>query len=246
MFDTITSRGVTSIIGGFLIALVIGATYLWGIISLYITSYFRVVGDLTLTSETTALVFPFMFFGQVHSLNMKATAMPIGVKIMKKVNAKTCCIVAGFSMGFLVYISSYCTTFIPFALIFGIGGGSIIGFLYMIPVAHCYKYFPKKKGTVSGIIVAGSGFGTFLFSLVAVHAINPNNVPLQGDYYGDAVALNVPIFLRQLAIICMVAIVGGSFLLLDLLPGMDPYAEAHKHDEPKEERKKSIVHLMET
>lgn len=67
MFDTITSRGVTSIIGGFLIALVIGATYLWGIISLYITSYFRITsGDTTLTSETTALVFPFMFFGQVR------------------------------------------------------------------------------------------------------------------------------------------------------------------------------------
>jgi len=68
MFDTITSRGVISIIGGFFIALVIGATYLWGIISVYITSYFRIVsGDLTITSETTALVFPFMFFGQVPS-----------------------------------------------------------------------------------------------------------------------------------------------------------------------------------
>ena len=51
MFNTITSRGIVSIIGGFLIALVIGTTYLWGIISLYITSYFRIVGnDLTLGS----------------------------------------------------------------------------------------------------------------------------------------------------------------------------------------------------
>lgn len=69
MFDTITSRGVISIAGGFLIALVIGATYLWGIISLYITSYFRIVGtDPNLSSETTAMVFPFMFFGQVPPL----------------------------------------------------------------------------------------------------------------------------------------------------------------------------------
>lgn len=67
MFDTITSRGIFSICGGFLIALVIGATYLWGIISLYITSYFRIVDVRVpeITSETTALVFPFMFFGQV-------------------------------------------------------------------------------------------------------------------------------------------------------------------------------------
>jgi hypothetical protein len=43
MFTTIASRGGVSLFGGFLIALVIGATYLWGIISLYITSYFRLV-----------------------------------------------------------------------------------------------------------------------------------------------------------------------------------------------------------
>lgn len=66
MLDSIFSRGVVSIIGGFFIALVIGATYLWGIISIYITSYYRLVDDPTLESEITAMVFPFMIFGQVH------------------------------------------------------------------------------------------------------------------------------------------------------------------------------------
>lgn len=67
MLDTITSRGIVSIIGGFLVALVIGTSYLWGIISLYITSYFRIAeGNLNLTQESTALVFPFMFFGMVR------------------------------------------------------------------------------------------------------------------------------------------------------------------------------------
>lgn len=152
--------------------------------------------------------------------------MPIGVKLMKKVNAKTVCIIAGICMGILVYLSSYCETFNSFALIFGIGGGAIIGFLYMVPVAHCYKYFPKKKGLVSGIIVAGSGFGTFLFSIVAVSSINPTNVKLgEGqDYYGADIAMNVPMFLRKLSIICFFAIVIGALMLLDLLPGMDPYA----------------------
>ena len=65
MFDTIMSRGVISIFGGFLIALVIGTTYLWGIISIYITSYYRLVYDKDLSSELTAMVFPFMIFGQV-------------------------------------------------------------------------------------------------------------------------------------------------------------------------------------
>ena len=65
MLDTIVSRGIVSVIGGFLIALVIGTTYLWGIISIYITSYYRSIYDPTLGAELTAMVFPFMIFGQV-------------------------------------------------------------------------------------------------------------------------------------------------------------------------------------
>lgn len=110
--------------------------------------------------------------------------MPLGVKLMKKINAKTCCITSGILIAIFMYLSSYTTNFYTFSFLFGICCGSIIGFLYMIPVAHCYKYFPKKKGFVSGIIVAGSGFGTFLFSIVAVDSINPHNQKLSGDYYG--------------------------------------------------------------
>lgn len=107
---------------------------------------------------------------------IQAIAMPFGVKLMKKVKAKTICIVISFFIGISFYLSSYAMSFYSFVFLFGIMGGCLIGFLYMIPVAHCYKYFPKSKGMVSGIIVAGSGLGTFLFSMVAIKAINPMNV----------------------------------------------------------------------
>ena len=94
--------------------------------------------------------------------------MPFGVKLMKKVKAKTICIVISFLIGISFYLSSYTYSFYTFVFLFGIMGGSLIGFLYMIPVAHCYKFFPKNKGMVSGIIVAGSGLGTFLFSMLAI------------------------------------------------------------------------------
>jgi OFA family oxalate/formate antiporter-like MFS transporter len=104
--------------------------------------------------------------------------MPLGVRIMKKANAKKCCVIGGVIFGLIVYISSYITSFTIFTLIYGIGAGLVIGFIYMIPIAHGYKYFPKKKGTVSGIIIAGSGFGTFVFGIVAIKVINPFNVPV--------------------------------------------------------------------
>ena len=165
---------------------------------------------------------------------------------MKKVKAKTICLVTAACIGVSFYLSSYTDSFYTFVVLFGIMGGVFIGFLYMIPVAHCYKYFPKKKGMVSGIIVAGSGLGTFVFSMMATSAINPNNIKPDIDnesYYSEIVALNVPIFLRELAIICFLSILIGSFLLLDMLPGMDPYAEAHKNDAP-EEKRNTLVELM--
>ena len=173
--------------------------------------------------------------------------MPFGVKLMKKVKAKSICIVVGCLIGVSFYLSSYAQSFYAFVFLFGIMGGALIGFLYMIPVAHCYKYFPLKKGMVSGIIVAGSGLGTFLFSMLAISKINPLNVaPNDDGFFGNDISYNVPKFLKDLGIICFASIVTGSFLLLDLLPGMDPYAEAHKHDHHDDgQKRKTLVALMD-
>lgn len=54
----------------------------------------------------------------------------------------------------------------------------------------------------------------------------------------------VPVFLRDLALICFGSILIGSLLLLDLLPGMDPYADAHKHDHQDSNKRKTLVALM--
>lgn len=52
------------------------------------------------------------------------------------------------------------------ALIFTVGliAGAGIGFAYVCPIAALVKWFPTAKGLVSGIAVAGFGFGAFIFS----------------------------------------------------------------------------------
>ena len=50
MFENYKCRGYLSVVGAFMIALSIGLMYLWGIIAIYATSYFRIVmSDLNLT-----------------------------------------------------------------------------------------------------------------------------------------------------------------------------------------------------
>ncbi len=45
----------------------------------------------------------------------------------------------------------------------GLLAGAGIGFAYVCPIAALIKWFPNQKGLVSGLAVAGFGFGAYLF-----------------------------------------------------------------------------------
>jgi OFA family oxalate/formate antiporter-like MFS transporter len=45
----------------------------------------------------------------------------------------------------------------------GLLAGAGIGFAYVCPIAALIKWFPRQKGLVSGLAVAGFGFGAYLF-----------------------------------------------------------------------------------
>jgi OFA family oxalate/formate antiporter-like MFS transporter len=49
-------------------------------------------------------------------------------------------------------------------LTYGILGGAGIGFAYVCPIAACMKWFPDKKGLVTGLSVAGFGAGALFFA----------------------------------------------------------------------------------
>lgn len=66
MFENLALRGLLSLMGAFMITLAVGINFLWGIITIYATSYFRLtMRDSTLTEDQTDIVFPLMLFGQV-------------------------------------------------------------------------------------------------------------------------------------------------------------------------------------
>ncbi len=53
-------------------------------------------------------------------------------------------------------------------LLFGYGvlGGTGLGLCYVVPVATAAKWFPDKKGFITGMVVMGFGFGALLMSKV--------------------------------------------------------------------------------
>ena len=49
---------------------------------------------------------------------------------------------------------------------YGIIGGAGIGFAYVCPIAALVKWFPDKKGLITGIAVAGFGAGELNFDII--------------------------------------------------------------------------------
>lgn len=47
--------------------------------------------------------------------------------------------------------------------------------IYMIPLACGWEYFPDRKGLITGIVVGSYGMGSFIFSQISTHIINPHN-----------------------------------------------------------------------
>ena len=67
MFENLLCRGFVTVLGAFLITTGVGMMYLWGIISIYSTSYFRIANPEMplLTEEEANIVFPLTLLGQV-------------------------------------------------------------------------------------------------------------------------------------------------------------------------------------
>jgi OFA family oxalate/formate antiporter-like MFS transporter len=85
----------------------------------------------------------------------------------------------------------------------GLLAGAGTGFAYVGPIAALVKWFPERKGLVSGIAVAGFGFGAFLFSHKAL--------PFSAESYIRAHGVT-ELFLMH-GLVALVAVTGGALLL---------------------------------
>jgi OFA family oxalate/formate antiporter-like MFS transporter len=83
----------------------------------------------------------------------------------------------------------------------GFLAGAGIGFAYVCPIAALVKWFPRQKGLVSGIAVAGFGFGAYLF---------------KGDTLGALGYIErhgITAFFLVHAVVCFVGVSAGALML---------------------------------
>ena len=125
---------------------------------------------------------------------------------------------------------------------YGLFSGVGTGITYMIPLVCAYKYFPHRKGLITGIIVGSYGLGSSIFNIVATKIVNPTNakayIPApNGDpnlkFFDEKVADRVPLMLRILCAVWLCLILGSAALIS--LPAKSP-TEATKIEEESYEQ----------
>jgi len=92
---------------------------------------------------------------------------------------------------------------------YGIIGGAGIGFAYVCPIAALVKWFPDKKGLMTGVAVAGFGGGALIFNYVEQYLIG-----FFADYIG------MPLII--LGAVYLIFVVIGSQLLVNPPTGWLP------------------------
>lgn len=92
----------------------------------------------------------------------------IGGKLQSRLKPNTVVMMAGIIMGIGFFLAQYTTEATPWLLwlSYGILGGVGMGFAYTTTIACCQKWFPDKRGLITGIIVSALGFGGLLFTPV--------------------------------------------------------------------------------
>ena len=149
-----SKQGIFVVIAAMFIQLTLGIAYLWTLFQTGIT--YHLFGG---ANGPASLIFSILLF-------LLTIGSVFGGMLARKLNSTRIVVFIGgviLSLGFL--LSSFVTANSPWLLLltYGLMGGVGMGFTYSTTIACAQKWYPHKKGLISGIIVSALGFGGVVF-----------------------------------------------------------------------------------
>ncbi len=152
------------VIASIFIQMCLGTAYIWSVFQSY----------LIITKATPNALFdwPATHGTLAYSLLLFVLTFgsTVGGRIQDRLkNPRPVIVAAGIIMGIGFFLAQFTSVGTPWLLwlTYGILGGFGMGMAYTTTIATCQKWFPDKRGLVSGIIVSALGFGGLVFSPVA-------------------------------------------------------------------------------
>lgn len=143
------------VIGAILIQLCLGAIYAWSVFT-------KALENTGWTKTETQAVF-------AAGLALFAIVMVLAGRMMPKIGPRKLAMSGGIVLGLGYMLAGFfgAENFWSTFIFIGIVGGSGIGLAYVVPIAVGMRWFPDKKGLITGLAVAGFGFGALLWVKLA-------------------------------------------------------------------------------
>ena len=159
---------------GFLMQMALGAVYAWSVFRIPLAKQFHwSIAEVTFTFTISIFVLGVAcFFGGLW-LNRK------GPRVVA--------LTGGFLYGLGVFLASFSANKLWWLyLSYGVIGGIGVGFGYIVPIAVLVKWFPDRRGLITGIAVGGFGAGALVTAPVATRLIQSVGVLQTFAYLGIA------------------------------------------------------------
>jgi OFA family oxalate/formate antiporter-like MFS transporter len=185
-----------------LVQLALGAVYAW---SVFVNPFITQMGwSRTQTTLPFTVAIGVIFIGTL-----------VGGRIQDRIGPRPVVLVGGVIYSIGMMLASLVETpdqlwllILTYGLIAGLG----LGAGYIVPIAMLVKWFPDRRGLITGIAVAGFGAGALITAPVANRLIDPT----------DVAATFLPLGLAYL----VATLVGGSFFRNPpegyAVPGFEP------------------------
>jgi MFS family permease len=149
------------VVGAVLIQLCLGIIYAWSVFTKKITLPISEGGIYGFNAKEAAWIFS-------AGLAVFAIVMVMAGRMQAKIGPRPIAVAGGIVLGIGYILGGFLgKTFAAQLICIGIIGGAGIGLAYVVPIAVGVKWFPDKKGMISGLAVAGFGFGATIWVKLA-------------------------------------------------------------------------------
>ncbi|HEY5118118.1 MAG TPA: OFA family MFS transporter [Anaerolineales bacterium] len=193
--------------GALVIQISLGAVYIWSVFQTPLKAVFEGWTETQVTLPAQVLLAAF------------ALAVVFGGRIQDRLGPRVVATSGGIILGAGMILATFTghfssnTALVWLLLTFSVLGGIGIGAAYVCPIATCVKWFPDKRGLVTGLAVAGFGAGAFFFAPLAKALISGGAYELLGAKLFVLPQVGVFNTFLVLGVIFLVCVVAGAQLL---------------------------------
>ncbi|MBK5939494.1 OFA family MFS transporter [Halochromatium roseum] len=202
--------------GALIIQVSLGAVYIWSVFQTPLLAQFPSWSETQITLPAQLVIAVFAF------------AVILGGRIQDRLGPRLVGTLGGLILGLGLMLASLTDQFsdgVALAWLVGtyaVLGGIGIGMAYVCPVATCVKWYPDKRGLITGLAVAGFGAGAFFFAPLARALISGSDYELFGIALFPLPQAGVFDTFMVLGIIFLTAVVLGAQLLRNPPEGYRP------------------------